>query len=286
MRAAGLCWTKWPDSRVSLIQESDLQQSDCMDSEQQNPESQSASSKATGALDESIVSGGPSEGTDKPPFLGRDLAVRIIEEAVFVTAVVGAVSLGLGITSYIGEHKYVAAYLVAYVGFRFADLLVGEDPEQTPAAAGFSERVLNELPILILFGGAAFERTYIYGGEAAHWLSALGLLLELIGLWLALGARIQLHYFSSDRSGRERMVLVKTGFYKYIRHPVYAGVMLVLLAWPLVYGAGITIIFTLIVGSIVAKRQIAADEQILSQRFGDEYEEYRRTTDALIPSIW
>ena len=82
------------------------------------------------------------------------------------------------------------------------------------------------------------------------------------------------------------MVLVKTGFYKYIRHPVYAGFMLVLFAWPLVYGAWLTAIITVTVGCIAANRQITADEQILSKRFGDEYEEYRRTTDALVPSIW
>ena len=257
-----------------------------MDSEQQNPESQSASGRATGALDESITAGAAEEAQTSAAFLNRDLVVRLIEQIVFVTAVVGAVSLGLGITDYIGEHHYVAAYLLAYVGFRFADLLVGEDADKMPAAVGFDERVLNELPILIVFAAAPFERTYLYGGEAAHWLSALGLLLELIGLWLALGSRIQLHFFSSDKSGQERMVLVKTGFYKYIRHPVYAGFMLVLFAWPLVYGAWLTAIITVTVGCIAANRQITADEQILSKRFGDEYEEYRRTTDALVPSIW
>jgi protein-S-isoprenylcysteine O-methyltransferase Ste14 len=40
------------------------------------------------------------------------------------------------------------------------------------------------------------------------------------------------------------------------------------------------------VGCIAANRQITADERILSARFGTEYEEYRLTTDALIPSIW
>jgi len=263
----------------------DLQQSDCMDAESPSAASQPAS-RATGALDETAASTPVSEPSPKPPFLTRDLAVRLVEQIVFVTAVVGAVSLGLGITDYLGEHHYVAAYLLAYVGFRFADLLVGEDYENRPAAFGFNERVLNELPVLILFASAPFERTYLYGGEAPAWLSALGLLLELFGLWLALGSRIQLHFFSSDSSGRESVVLVKTGFYKYIRHPVHAGIMLVLFAWPLVYGSPIVTILTLIIGGVVTREQILADEKILRERFGQEYDEYCQTTDALIPSIW
>ncbi|GEM_PF-337106 len=243
--------------------------------------------RATRALDESLATATPEEPSAVPSFFSRYMFVRAVEQVIFVTAVIGAVALGLGITDYIGEHRYVAAYLLAYVGFRFADLLVGEDPDQRkPIGSGVTEQVLSELPVLILFAAAPFERTYLYGGEAAAWLGALGLLLELAGLWLALGSRIQLHFFSSDQSGRERMMLVKTGFYKYVRHPAYAGVLLVLLAWPLVYGAWIVALATLIIGAIVAHRQIVADEKMLLARFGEEFEEYRRTTDALIPSIW
>jgi protein-S-isoprenylcysteine O-methyltransferase Ste14 len=271
-----------------LIAPFDLRESEQMDSaEHPSPETGiPPASRPTGALAESLEAVVRTEAQARN-FLSRDLAVRIVEQVIFVTAVVGAVALGLGITDYLSEHRYVAAYLLAYIGFRFADLLVGEDPDETTTAAtGFSERVLSELPILILFAAAPFERTYLYGGEAAPWLGALGLLLELAGLWLALGSRVQLHFFSSDRTGRERMVLVKTGFFRYIRHPVYAGILLVLFAWPLVYGAWIVAVVTVIVGIVVAHRQIAADEKILLARFGEEFEEYRRTTDALIPSIW
>lgn len=82
------------------------------------------------------------------------------------------------------------------------------------------------------------------------------------------------------------MILVKTGFFRYIRHPVYAGVLLVMLAWPLVFAAPIVAIATLVVGSTIARRQIRADEAVLAARFGEEFEDYKRTTDALIPSIW
>ncbi|MGO9452394.1 MAG: methyltransferase family protein [Candidatus Binataceae bacterium] len=259
-----------------------------MDADKRLPDSPDAlSPRATGALDLSFWTPPESSSPARSNLVSRDLLVRIVEQIIFVTAVIGAVAMGLGISDYFREHRYVAAYLLAYIGFRFADLLVGDDPNrQTPPLSGFSERVLNELPILIVFAAAPFERTYFLGGEAPAWLGALGLLLELAGLWLALGSRIQLHFLSSDQSGRERMVLVKTGFFRYIRHPVYAGVLLVLFAWPLEYGAPVVAILTMIIGGVVARRQITADEKVLLARFGEEFEEYCSTSDALIPSIW
>ncbi|HUY39785.1 MAG TPA: isoprenylcysteine carboxylmethyltransferase family protein [Candidatus Binataceae bacterium] len=217
----------------------------------------------------------------------RDAVVRFGEQVIFVTAVVGAVALGLGITDYFRDHRYISAYLIAYIGFRFAELMVGEDPRHpAEAVEAHAQRIQSQIAVLILFAAAPFERTYLYGGEPQKWVGALGLLLELGGLWLALGARIQLRFFSSDKSGRERMILVKTGFFRYLRHPVYAGVLLVMVAWPLEFAAPIVAIATLIVAGVIARRQILADEAVLAARFGQEFEEYRRVTDALIPSIW
>jgi protein-S-isoprenylcysteine O-methyltransferase Ste14 len=218
--------------------------------------------------------------------MSRDFALRICELAVFLTAIIGSVALGLGITAYFRDHHYVAAYLLAYGGFRLSELLVREDNADTPGSDSLGARIMDQVPILVLFAAAPFERTYIYGGEAPAWAGALGLLLELAGLWLALGARIQLHFFSSDRSGREQRVLVRRALYRYIRHPVYAGEFLVLFAWPLVYGAPIVALLTLVIGVIVARRRVRAEEATLLERFGEDYEAYRRETDALIPSIW
>ncbi|MGC1678887.1 MAG: isoprenylcysteine carboxylmethyltransferase family protein [Candidatus Binataceae bacterium] len=253
----------------------------------QTPPPPTSTPRATGELiAPTALAPGLPEGDHRTAW-SRDAIVRFGEQVVFVTAVVGAVALGLGITDYFRDHRYISAYLIAYIGFRFAELMVGEDPRHpAEAAAAHAQRIQTQIAVLILFAAAPFERTYLYGGEPQKWVGALGLLLELGGLWLALGARIQLRFFSSDKSGRERMILVKTGFFRYIRHPVYAGVLLVMLAWPLVFAAPIVFIATLVVGLSIAHRQIRDDEATLAARFGEEFEEYRRTTDALVPSIW
>jgi protein-S-isoprenylcysteine O-methyltransferase Ste14 len=220
----------------------------------------------------------------QPHFI-HSLALRFAETAIFLAAVVGAIALGLGITDYFAEHDYVLAYLAAYAGFRFADLIVREDSEDLPPHEELRRRIVVQLPLLATFAAGPFERTYVYGGTAPGFSAALGLLLELLGMWLALGARIQLGFFTAGRTA-EHPVLVKSGFYRYLRHPIYAGTFLVTFSWTLIYGAPVTAILTLIVGAIFAHRQIKSEEAAMRARFGEEYDAYMRETDALVPAIW
>ena len=236
---------------------------------------------ATGALDRAAPAAAPL--LDRP--MPREFAVRAGELIILLTAVIGAAALGLGISDYLGQHPYVAAYLIAYAGFRFADLLVRDEEapgfERTRAA----RRVMYELPLLAVFFAAPFERAF-YEGTAPKWLGALGLLLELIGLWLALGARIQLGFFSPVNADGGRPALVRGGLYRYIRHPIYAGELLVILAWPFEYGAPITLLITLIAGVAAMWRRIRDEEAEMIARFGDEYAAYMRATDNLLPNVW
>lgn len=222
-------------------------------------------------------------------YFTRSLLMRFAEAVIFLIAVVGAVALGLGITAYFAEHRYLFAYLLAYAGFRFSDLLVREEPDdpsyEVPVREELSRRISVQLPLLVMFAAAPFERTYVYGGSPPASLGALALLLELLGMWLALGARIQLGYFTSRRPG-ERPVLLTRAFYRYIRHPIYAGTFLVTIGWPLEFGAPVTTLAALIIGAAFAQRRMKAEEASLLARFGEEYELYMRETDRLIPNIW
>jgi protein-S-isoprenylcysteine O-methyltransferase Ste14 len=247
-----------------------------------------ASRKATGELKPPL--GSPSETSASPQFneqpTRRNLTLRAGETAILLAAIVGAAALGLGISQYLVEHPYVAAYLAAYAAFRFADLLVRDEEALGLDPARFARRVMYELPLLAVFFAAPFERTYIYGGEAPRWLGALGLLIELIGLWLALGARIQLGFFSPAGADGARNGLVRSGLYRHVRHPIFAGEFLVIAAWPLEYGAPITLALTIIIGLVAVRRRIREEEADMIARFGDEYAEYMSKTDNLLPNVW
>jgi protein-S-isoprenylcysteine O-methyltransferase Ste14 len=205
---------------------------------------------------------------------------RLADLAILFCATIGAVALGLGISDYLIEHSYVLGYLVAYAGFRISDTILRADSEAARDRETAMPRWIGEVPILLLFAAAPFERTYLYGGETPEGIAATGLLLELIGLWIAIGARVQLRF-----GAREHRV-VRGGFYRFVRHPVRAGSLLVLIAWPLEFGAPIVALATLVIVLIASARRMHEEEAELLLRFGEEYEAYIQQTDRLIPNVW
>src|ERR1700731_1092811 len=136
-----------------------------------NPTPPAPPSKATGPLPElsaeklEAISDVPLEPIS-PNLPDRNFFLRFGELLIFLVAVVGAVALGLAITSYFRAHTYIAAYLLAYAGFRCADLLVREEYGPDPARDALARRISDQAPLLLLFFAAPFERTFLYGGEA------------------------------------------------------------------------------------------------------------------------
>ena len=219
------------------------------------------------------------------PLVRRDFTVRLAELLTQLAAIIGAIALGLGITAYFRSHRYVTAYLIAYAAFRFADLLMRDRNALGIDSARFARRMLYQLPLMALFFGAPFERTFIYGGEAPRWLAALGLLIGLAGIWLVLGARIQRLYFLPVDQPEHR-ALIQNGLYSFIRHPIYTGEYLVALGWPFAYGAPLTLLIAAVVGFMLINQRIRREEADMMAEHGDAYTAYIQMTDRMIPNLW
>jgi protein-S-isoprenylcysteine O-methyltransferase Ste14 len=212
--------------------------------------------------------------------------VRLAELVIQLAAIVGAIAVGLGISAYFSSHQRVMAYLIAYGAFRFADLLMREQAALGLDTLRFARRMINELPLLALFFAAPFERTFVYGGEAPRWLGTLGLIIELGGIWLALGARIQRAFFSPGGNHDSHRALICSGLYRFIRHPIYTGEFFVILGWPFEYGAPITLLITATIGFMFTNRRIRREETEMIAEYGDDYFAYVQRTDRMIPNLW
>lgn len=84
---------------------------------------------------------------------------------------------------------------------------------------------------------------------------------------------------------KEDHQLITTGLYHYVRHPIYTGILLMVLGTALSDGtlsAGIG--FVIIVLSIGFK--LRAEEALLTKHFPKEYPAYKNRTKALIPYIF
>jgi len=99
----------------------------------------------------------------------------------------------------------------------------------------------------------------------------LALAVFLVGLILAFGALLQLR-------GVENIDhLVTTGFFKKVRHPMYAGFIAWILGWSLFHGAIVSLAVG-VVGIISVLWWRHLEEVRLRVQFGDTYEKYRMTT--------
>jgi protein-S-isoprenylcysteine O-methyltransferase Ste14 len=121
------------------------------------------------------------------------------------------------------------------------------------------------------------------GGEALRW---FGVALFVVGGALrmapvfALGER-----FSGLVAIQPRHELVTGGLYRFIRNPSYLGLLVNSLGWALAFRSSVGIALTaLLLPPLVAR--IRAEEALLSEHFGAQYDAYRARTWRLVPGLY
>jgi protein-S-isoprenylcysteine O-methyltransferase Ste14 len=75
-----------------------------------------------------------------------------------------------------------------------------------------------------------------------------------------------------------------TGPYAVTRHPIYSGLLGMLLGTAIAAGGGAALTLP-VVGAIVVAAKIRMEEQLLMGAFGDAYAAYRRRTPMLVPRL-
>ncbi|MBN1869995.1 MAG: isoprenylcysteine carboxylmethyltransferase family protein [Candidatus Omnitrophica bacterium] len=81
----------------------------------------------------------------------------------------------------------------------------------------------------------------------------------------------------------KNVFLVKSGPYKYLRHPIYLGVILEVLGLPLIWNAYFVFIFTCTVSVPLQLMRAYFEEKATVRKLGKEYIDYKKTVPALIP---
>lgn len=93
------------------------------------------------------------------------------------------------------------------------------------------------------------------------------------------------HRFSGLVAIQAGHVLVTGGVYGIVRHPSYLGLLVGSLGWGLAFRAGAGVLLAaLLVPPLLAR--IRAEERLLGEHFGAEYEAYRARTWRLIPGVY
>jgi protein-S-isoprenylcysteine O-methyltransferase Ste14 len=122
-----------------------------------------------------------------------------------------------------------------------------------------------------------------FGGDAIRW---IGVLLYAAGGVLRLAPVFVLgRRFSGLVAIQPEHQLVTSGLYRIIRHPSYLGLFVLMLGWGLAFRSGVGVVIAVLSLGVLLAR-IRAEERLLSETFGAEYDAYQARTWRLIPYVY
>ncbi|HEY4292180.1 isoprenylcysteine carboxylmethyltransferase family protein [Luteibacter sp.] len=115
---------------------------------------------------------------------------------------------------------------------------------------------------------------------------ATALLIVVAGVALACWSRYLLgRNWSSVVQIKQAHELIEAGPYRYIRHPIYTGILLAFIGTAIQVG-DVRGIFAVLIVFVSFWRKLRMEERMLGETFGDVYAAYKRRTSALIPRVF
>jgi protein-S-isoprenylcysteine O-methyltransferase Ste14 len=117
----------------------------------------------------------------------------------------------------------------------------------------------------------------------AGWAGTLLIILALIVFWRA-HADLKTNW-SPSLEIREKHELITNGIYSAIRHPMYASQWLLVIAQPLLLQNWLAGWLNLVIFIIFYSLRVHAEEKMMIDTFGEQYQEYMRKTGAVFPKF-
>lgn len=136
--------------------------------------------------------------------------------------------------------------------------------------------------VILLIRAGAFRG---HGLETDPLRAGIGLILFVLGLGFAIWARVHIgRNWGTPMTQKDEPELVTSGPYRFVRHPIYAGILVagagtaLALSWPWLIVVGLAGIYFLC--------SAAVEERYLTEQFPDDYPAYQHSTKRLLPFIF
>jgi protein-S-isoprenylcysteine O-methyltransferase Ste14 len=183
---------------------------------------------------------------------------------------------------YVIDYVIYSLWVVFWVGW----LIAGASAKRTAQSrmgqfVGLRLATLVIVYLVIRFGVLRGHRAIVSNPV----LQGVGMALFLIGLGLAVWARVHLgRNWGTPMSEKVDAELVTSGPYRYVRNPIYSGIILatigtaVAISWYWLIAVALTTAYFIYSATV--------EEQIMERLFPSTYPEYRRSTKMLIPFIF
>ena len=171
---------------------------------------------------------------------------------------------------------------VGWLAFWVYWLAASARTKATRTRSGIGVRVLVVLVFVVAIQSGAFRRR---AAMHNHWLQAIGLVLFALGLALAIWARVYLgRNWGTPMSEKVDPELVTTGPYRFVRHPIYSGIIVATIGTAIAVSASWLVGVVVFGGYFVYSATV--EERNMERLFPETYPAYKRSTKMLIPFIF
>jgi protein-S-isoprenylcysteine O-methyltransferase Ste14 len=122
----------------------------------------------------------------------------------------------------------------------------------------------------------------------AHvWVTAGGVVVMWLGLAIRVWAVLTLgQAFRTTVEVDAGQAVVQSGPYRWVRHPAYTGLLVLLAGLGLAMGNWLSLAACAVLPVLAVLRRISVEEDELTRVLGDSYEAYRMRTRRLVPGVW
>ena len=119
------------------------------------------------------------------------------------------------------------------------------------------------------------------------WTLGVGLAVVLAGVALRAWAIVSLgRYFRREVTIEPGQRIVRRGPYRALRHPSYAGLLLIFAGFGLAFGSWVSAAVALLIVFAGMLPRIRVEERALAQAFGADYTDYANSTARVLPRLW
>lgn len=178
---------------------------------------------------------------------------------------------------------YIGFVIVSIIFQMVSEINVGKKQKE-PGDVSFRWTYPVMAGSYLILTGLTFTEFFIVPRKINYIVSIAGLIMFIAGI---LGREWAIKtldkYWSLQIETRNSQKLVKTGPYRYLRHPNYLSVALKGIGFTLIPNAYVSFLFSLIVYFPIILLRTYLEEIKLEKIFGQEYNDYRQEVHALFP---
>lgn len=180
--------------------------------------------------------------------------------------------------------------VVASIAVRIPHDKVSQQTKIIESRKGALEKAMlySVLGGMILFPVLSFTPALSFANYLSNIMAVvIGTLSMAASLWVFYCSHKDLgRNWSVSLEVRENHTLITGGIYKSIRHPMYTSIFLLSLAQIFLLANWIAGPALFIAFSIMFFSRLHTEEQMMLDKFGAQYENYRKKTKRIIPGVW